>query len=239
MNIAVIFAGGTGRRMTNAARPKQFLKLYGKEIIIYTLERFEHCKDIHAIIVACVKDWIPYLRKIADHYDIDKLKEIIPGGETGQESIYLGLRAANKISESNDDIVLIHDGVRPFINEATILDNIRSVQKNGSAITVTPAVETIIRMENGKVAETFDRSVCGLARAPQSFYLKDIFEAHEKALKEGRTDFIDCATMMNYYGMRLSAVEGPEENIKITTPLDFLVSKAFYEAEEHSQIFGI
>ncbi len=239
MNIAVIFAGGVGRRMTNAARPKQFLKLYGKEIIIYTLERFEHCAEIDAIVVSCIEEWLPYLQRIVKRYEINKLRRIIPGGRTGQESIYFGLKAAEDISEGREDIVLIHDGVRPFIDEKTIQNNIESVKRNGSAITVTPAVETIIRMENGKVAETLNRTVCGLARAPQSFYLRDILEAHEKARDEEKDDFIDCATMMNYYGMQLSVVEGPIENIKITTPADFLVSKAFYEAEEHSQIFGI
>lgn len=239
MNIAIIFAGGVGKRMTNVARPKQFLKLYGKEIIIHTLEHFEFCEEIDVIIIACIKEWIPYLQKLVKQYEIKKIKSIIPGGHTGQESIYLGLREAARLSLGDDDIVLIHDGVRPFIDDSTIKKNIKSVKNYGSAITVTPSVETIIRLDNGKIVDTIDRTNVGLARAPQSFFLRDILRVHEMARRDGHENFIDCATMMNYYGMQLVAVEGPVENIKITTPKDFLVSKAFYEAEEQLQLFGI
>lgn len=238
-NFAVVFAGGVGRRMTNAALPKQFLKLHGKEIIIYTLERFEQSKEIDIIIIACVENWIPYLQKLIQRYELKKVKSIIPGGKTGQESIYNGLKAAAKYSRSEKDIVLIHDGVRPFINDDTIRKNIECVKKNGSAITITPAIETIIRLENDKVAETINRSQCGMARAPQSFYLKDILSAHERAIQEKRFDFIDSATMMSCYGRQLFVVEGPVENIKVTTPADFLVCRAYHDAEENAQIFGV
>ena len=145
---------------------------------------------------------------------------------------------ASRISRDEEDIVLIHDGVRPFVNDETIKRNIESVKKNGSAITVTPATETIIRMENQKVKETINRAQCAVARAPQSFYLKDILQVHEMALSEHKEDFIDSATMMSYYGMQLSVVEGPIENIKVTTPADYLVCRAYHDAEENAQIFG-
>ena len=225
--------------MTSSTLPKQFLKLHGKEIIIYTLERFEYCKEIDMIIVSCVESWIPFLQKLVQRYELNKVKNIIPGGKNGQESIYFGLKEAAKYSSDEKDIVLIHDGVRPFINEETIKENIECVKKNGSAITVTPAVETIIRMENGQVKETINRAQCGLARAPQSFYLKDILNAHERAIREKKLDFIDSATMMNHYGIQLSVVEGPVENIKVTTPADFLVCKAYHDAEENAQIFRV
>ncbi len=238
MNIAIIFAGGVGKRMTNASLPKQFLKLHEKEIIIYTLERFEYCNEIDAIVVSCVKEWIPYLQKLIKRYELNKIRSVVPGGKSGQESIYIGLKEAKRFSSGEKDIVLIHDGVRPFINDETIKKNIECVKENGSAITVTPAIETIIRLENQKVKETINRAQCAMARAPQSFYLKDILRMHERAISEHREEFIDSATMMSYYGMQLFVVEGPFENIKVTTPTDYLVCRAYHDAEENAQMFG-
>lgn len=239
MNVAVIFAGGIGTRMNSKAVPKQFLKLYGKDIIIHTLEHFELHNDIDGIVIACVEDWIPYLKKILKKFDITKVKDIVPGGETGQESIYNGLEAAQK-RYGEDAIVLIHDGVRPLIEEKTISDCIQSVKENGSAITVAPAIETIIRVENGKtIKDVIERAECLMARAPQAFILKEILEAHHKAQEEEKYDFIDSASIMRYYGHTLSIVNGPVENIKITTPMDYYTFRALYEAKENSQLFGV
>lgn len=241
MNIAVIFAGGIGRRMNSKALPKQFLKLYGKEIIIYTLEQFEGHYGIDGIVVACVEDWIPFLNELVKKHNMTKVRRIVPGGETGQDSIYHGLIAAQQCTDTNEEnIVLIHDGVRPLIDERTITDCIRSVQENGSAITVAPAIETVIRIDdNQQIDDVIKRSQCLLARAPQCFYLSDIIEAHGKAIKEDRHDFIDSASLMKYYGYDLSVVSGPVENIKITTPMDYYTFKALFEARESSQLFGI
>lgn len=128
MNIAVIFAGGTGQRMHTKSRPKQFLELNGKPIIIYTIELFDNHPDIDGIVVVCLESWIPFLKKMLRKFEINKVVEIVSGGETGQESIYKGLCAAEKFSKSKnsiDDIVLIHDGVRPLITEETITENIK------------------------------------------------------------------------------------------------------------------
>lgn len=249
MNIAVIFAGGVGKRMNNAATPKQFLKLHGKEIIVYTLEKFNFCNEIDAIVVSCLENWISYLERCVRKYELHKVKSVISGGETGQESIYHGLLEAEKISKQEVDpaegektIVLIHDGVRPLIDTRTIQKNIQSVKKYGSAITVTPAVETVIQMgnqENEQVRSISDRSECWLARAPQSFYLDEILAAHHQAKQENKQDFIDSASLMKYYGIPLYTVKGPVENIKITTPADYYAFKAYCEAEEDSQVFGI
>ena len=116
MNTAVIFAGGIGKRMNSRALPKQFLKLYGKEIIIYTLEQFEEHEQIDSIVVACVKEWIPFLEELIRKYGMKKVRAVVPGGETGQDSIREGLKAAERLDQGEDHIVLIHDGVRPLIN---------------------------------------------------------------------------------------------------------------------------
>lgn len=240
MNIGVIFAGGIGRRMGNKALPKQFLKLHGKEIIIYTLEHFQNHPDIDGVVIACVADWIPYLKNIVKAYGIHKVRDIVSGGRTGQESIYYGLKAADKRYGTDNTIVLIHDGVRPLIEERTITECITCTKENRSAITVGPVVETIIRInEEQYVQDVIERSECLVARAPQTFYLEDILQAHNMALQDDKKNFIDSASLMKYYGYPLATIQGPVENIKITTPMDFYIFRALYEVRENSQLFGI
>ena len=115
MNIGVIFAGGVGKRMNSRVKPKQFLNVYGKPIIIHTLEVFDSHPDIDAIVVACLEEWIPYLNELIDKYNLKKVKKVVPGGTSGQESIYHGLLAAEEVAGQERSIVLIHDGVRPMI----------------------------------------------------------------------------------------------------------------------------
>ncbi len=224
--------------MNSKGRPKQFLQFYGKELIVHTLENFQNHPEIDNIVVVCIEGWIPYLEKILDKYQIDKVKAVVPGGETGQESIYRGLCALEEFSDS-DSIVLIHDGVRPFINEEVITECIKSVKKNGSAITVVPAIETIVTLEDDEISSITDRSKCYHARAPQCFYLKDILCAHRKALEDGNLNMIDSASLMKFYGHKLFTVQGNVDNIKITTPADFYTFKALYEVRENQQIFGM
>lgn len=239
MNIAVIFAGGTGQRMNTASKPKQFLELHGKPILIYTLEHFQNHPLINGIVVVCLESWIPYCKDLITKYHIDKVASVVPGGNSGQESIYNGLKAVRDLYPEKS-IVLIHDGVRPLINAQIISDDISSVIETGSAVTVSPAIETIVlKRRDGHVGDILDRSNCEMAKAPQCFYLKDIYNAHLKAIEEGRLDFIDSASIMKYYGHQLSTVVGPAENIKITTPSDFYIFRAIIDAKENMQILGL
>lgn len=239
MNIAMIFAGGTGLRMGTKAVPKQFLELYNKPIIIYTLEKFENNDSVDGIVVSCLESWIPRLQKMVLRHHLSKVMAIVPGGGSGQESIYNGLRKVKELCPADDTVVLIHDGVRPMIDTETISENIRSVEERGNAITITPAIETIIQENQDRMIEKIiDRRECRMARAPQSFYLKDILDAHEKAIKDNIFDFIDSATMMNHYGYELYTVDGPVNNIKITTPIDFYIFKALLDAENSMQAMG-
>lgn len=218
MNIAVIFAGGVGKRMHSKECPKQFLKIYNKPIIIHTLEYFEKHPLIDAIVISCVEEWMPYLEELIYKYRIEKVKKVVVGGETGQLSIYNGLKAAEDVANGEKAIVLIHDGVRPLINAKLITDNIESVKKNGSAITTAVVKETILVVNEGTATINYvpSRKNSRVARAPQSFWLNDILNAHEKALSEGKKDYIDSCTMMQEYGYDLFLVDGPGENIKIT-----------------------
>ena len=238
MNIAVIFAGGIGSRMHTKSRPKQFLELNGKPIIIYTLELFDNHPRIDAIVVACIESWIPFLEKMLKKFEINKVVKIVPGGSTGQLSIYNGLVAAKDHAGSGNHYVLIHDGVRPLITEETITDNINKLKECGSCITCVRATETFIILQDNNTLEIPDRSQSMIARAPQSFILDDILSAHHKALSENRTDFIDSCTMMRHYGYKLGVIEGPTENIKITTPSDFFTFRAMVQVHENQQIFG-
>ena len=240
MNIAVIFAGGIGSRMKSKSKPKQFLLMHGKPIIIHTLEIFEAHDEIDAIVVSCVEEWIPYLVELIQKYNIKKVKKVVHGGETGQLSIYNGLCAAEEVAGGQKSIVLIHDGVRPLINSKTISDNINSVKKNNSAITCVKVKETVMVVNDDDSIDYIpDRSHSRLARAPQSFWLDDIIGAHRKALEENKTNFIDSCTMMQYYGKKMFLIDGPEENIKITTPDDFYIMRAMLDAIEDSQIYGL
>ena len=240
MNIAVIFAGGAGRRMNTRAIPKQFLEMHGKPVLIYTLEQFENHPQIHEIVLVCISSWIDHARKLLRDYHIQKVIDIVPGGETGQASIFAGLSSARQRSKSDKDVVLVHDGVRPLIDAETITACLDSVKIHGNAVTTTPAIETIfVQEETGEVGQIFNRSRCAMARAPQCFYLTDLYQAHLQAQEEGRDDFIDSAMMMQHYGVELHIVTGPVENIKITTPTDFYLFRALLDAQENMQIVGL
>lgn len=184
MNIAVIFAGGTGQRMNSRTKPKQFLLVHGKPIIIYTLEAFDQHPDIDAIVVVCLKEYIDVLEQLIAKFGVGKIAAIVPGGSSGQESIRNGVDKANRLYPA-DSVVIVHDGVRPLIDQQTITDCIVSVKKNGSAVTVVPATETIVQSEDGVITNIIDRKQCQLARAPQCFRLGELHDACHKAVEEG------------------------------------------------------
>lgn len=237
MNYTVIFAGGTGQRMNTVSLPKQFLQVHSKEIIVHTIEKFQKCAAIDGVVVVCLDEYIPFMKELVAKYGLTKVIQVVPGGDCGQSSIYNGICAVKSISESEDDIVLIHDGVRPIIDEETILANIECVKNNGNSITVTKTQETVLILDdNSDVKDVEDRSVCYLGRAPQCFYLKDIYEAHLKANELNKHDFIDSAMLMKYFGHTMHTVLGPVNNIKVTTPMDFYMFKAMLDAKENEQI---
>ena len=197
MNIGVIFAGGVGKRMNSRVKPKQFINVYGKPIIIHTLELFDNHEEIDAIAVACLEDWIPYLEELLEKFNIRKVKKIVPGGASGQESIYNGLKAAEEIAGGEKSIVLIHDGVRPLIHAKTISDNIASVKEHGSAITSVTVKETVLVVsKDNSIDSVPKREDTRVARAPQRYYLEEIIGAHRKGIAEKRFDGIGSCSMM-------------------------------------------
>jgi 2-C-methyl-D-erythritol 4-phosphate cytidylyltransferase len=240
MNIGLIFAGGVGSRMHSKDLPKQFLRIYDKPIIVHTIEHFEKNPLIDAIVVVCVADWIDYFKNLVAQFHLKKIQKIVPGGETGQLSIYNGLVAAKDVAQGQKSIVLIHDGVRPLINSDLLTRNIECVQKHGNSITSGTVKETIVEIDDeGGIKMVPDRAHSRVAKAPQCFWLEDILSAHEQALKEGRKDFIDSCTLMQHYGFKLHMTDGPYENIKITTPDDFYTMRAILQVKEDAQIYGL
>lgn len=230
MNRVLIFAGGKGTRMkTENNIPKQFLKIRDKYIIIHTLEKFERCKEIDDIVIVCLQGWIEELENAIKEDHILKVSKILPGGLTGFDSRLNGLEYLKTSKTFEQDIVLIHDGVRPFIPVDIILENIACTKKYGNAITVAPLTETLIYTATNPDS-IFQRGNCFLARAPQTFFVKDIYEKYKKALEDNKTELVDSATITDYYGEKLNYVVGPEENIKITTPLDYYIAKGIIES---------
>ena len=234
--IALIFAGGTGQRMGSEI-PKQFLKISGREIIIHTLELFELNDNIDEIYVACIEEWIPYLKRLLKMYDIDKVVKVFPGGTTGQDSIFIGLSEVKK--ENDNAIVLIHDGVRPLVSKETIDNCIESVEANGSAITVTECFETPIMSTNGNTVEAMpERKTMYTAQAPQGFYLNDIYNCHieERKVNPNYEGIVDSCGLMFKHGFKCQMVKGNRGNIKVTTPEDFYTLLSNINMRDYEQI---
>ena len=234
----LIFAGGTGQRMNSRSKPKQFLEVHGKPIIIYTIEHFEYHPEIDDIVVVCLKEWIEELQGILKRYGITKVSLIVPGGETGHDSIYLGLEALNKTCKP-DDIILIHDGVRPLITEELITKNILTARECGNAITSESVRESVVRSADKMVIDSMPpRDEMYIAKAPQTFRYAEIYDLYLRARKDG-IKTVDSAYLCNLYNVRMSLVESTPNNIKITAPADYYIFRALYEAIEGQQIFGL
>lgn len=238
-NIAIIFAGGSGARM-GSGLPKQFIEVNGKPIIIHTLEIFEDHPLIDAIYVACKEDCIGKLEKMLKRHMIAKVRGVVPGGITGQDSIRNALLAAAEDYEE-DSIVLIHDGVRPCITSELIDEDIRCVKEKGSAVTCTAFFETpVISRKGTYVEEVPPRAELFTAQAPQCFYLGEVLAAHKKIREEnpGYEGIVDTCTLMKAFGKDVAIVKGNRGNIKVTTPEDLYTFRAMIEYRETEQVFG-
>jgi len=228
MNIAVIFAGGVGKRMGNTELPKQLMMIANKPIIIHTLEIFDNNEQIDGIVISCVEEWTDYLKDLLNKEEVKKVKEVVNGGETGQISIFNGIKKAYELFPS-DSIVLIHDGVRPFITDELINLNINNAKEKGSSISSVLATETFVLVdENNDILNIPERKNSLIAKAPQTFILKEIYNVHLQAQKDGIINSIDSCTLMNYYNKKLSVVMTDYDNIKITTPKDIALAESIY-----------
>lgn len=224
-NISLIIAGGIGNRMGQNI-PKQFLTVNEKPVIIYTLEAFQKHDLIDAIAVVCLKGWETVLDSYAKQFNITKLKYIISGGECGQESIRNGVFELEK-HFSEDDIILIHDAIRPLVSEKIITECIETTKKFGNAITSIPCAEAMLQTENGETSEKIiSRDILKRTQTPQGFRLKDICSLHRDAIEKGITNSIASCTLMIELGRKVYFSHGSEKNLKLTTLDDIDIFKA-------------
>ena len=233
MNIAIIFAGGVGTRMGSEV-PKQFLELNGKPVLAHTLGLFERHPRSDRIVLVVARRYFDDCRVLAEKYGISKLGRLVECGDSAQESIYNGLKAAAEEYPA-DAVVLLHDGVRPYLEQQVIDANIDGVERFGNAVTYTPCYETIVLSQDGeKISAMPFRRESYTAQAPQSFRLGEILAAHERirARPSGYTDMVDQATICWTLGMPIHLVRGNRGNVKITTPEDIVTLAALLKWQE-------
>lgn len=226
MNIALLIAGGTGNRMGQEI-PKQFINVLDKPVIIYTLEAFQKHPEIDSIYVVCIDGWHEMLWSYARQFGISKLDKIVSGGECGQESIRNGVLAIAESYSNADDIVLVHDAIRPMVSAKIISDNLAVCKKYRNAITSIPCQEAMLVSEDGiSSTKNILRSTLKRTQTPQSFYVNDLKKLHEKALEYGITNSIASCTLMIELGEKVYFSDGSEKNIKLTTTDDLEIFKA-------------
>lgn len=232
-NIGLIIAGGIGARMQQAV-PKQFMTVFDKPIIVYTMEKFEKHPSIDVIAVVCLEGWESILESYAKQYGITKLKHIFPAGAVGQESIKNGIIGLSQFY-SEDALVLIHDAIRPNISADIISDCIAITEQYGNAITCIPCQEAMLETQD-KISSnsSYPRDNLKRTQTPQGFKLQVILAAHKKAAEIGITNSVASCTLMIEVGEKVYFSTGSEKNIKLTTPEDIEIFRALLKGDEHA-----
>lgn len=231
MNVAVIIAGGSGRRMGQDI-PKQFIHVDDKPILIYTLEGFQRHPQIDAILVVCVDGWHEVLRAYARQFGINKLRWIVSGGETAQESIRNGVEALDGVC-GDDDIVIIHDGIRPMVDADVLSDVIVTCESHGNGVTSLPYNEQIFIIDDeASTVRYIPRDTLRRVSTPQAYTFGKLRDRYREAFETGVgvTGPSYTNTMMVELGERLYFAAGSERNIKLTTREDLELFKAFLAA---------
>lgn len=233
--IALITASGIGARMGQDI-PKQFINVFDKPILIYTLECFEKHPEIDAIVVVCLKGWESILKAYAKQFNITKLVSVINGGETGFESIIKGTKEVKRLF-SDDDIIIIHDGIRPNVSSEIISNNLAVCEKYGNAITAIPCQEAMIYSEDsisGKKEIKRDNLV--RTQTPQTFIVGELSKMHKEAKQKGITNTIAMVTLLTDLGLTAYFSPGSEKNIKLTTPDDIEIFKALLNSKKEDAL---
>ena len=235
MNIGLIIAGGSGQRMQQQI-PKQFLNVNDKPVIIYTLEAFQNHPGIDAIIVVTIESWSAVLWAYAKQFNITKLKWVVPGGATGQESIFNGLQVL-KQELSDDDVVMVHDGNRPLVSSEIISDSLVTFSRCGNAVAVIPCTEVVFETDDGfSSCVSTERERLRRTQTPHTYTLGDLYGAHLEAQKRGITNTTASCMLMKELGRTSYFSKGSEENLKITTLDDLKIFKALLYMTQDSWI---
>lgn len=233
MTVAIIIAGGSGKRMRQEI-PKQFINVNDKPVLIYTLEAFEKHPEVDKILVVCIEGWQDILSAYARQNHITKLEWIVSGGETGQESIRNGVMALDGICKE-DDTIIIHDGIRPLVEDAVLSDVIVTCKKYGNAVTSLPYNEQIFIIKDEDTTEEYiPRETLRRVSTPQAYTFGKLKWAYEKAFREeiGIYGSSYTNTMMVDLGETLHFALGSDKNIKLTTPDDLELFKAYLKMKE-------
>lgn len=232
MNIALIIAGGVGQRMGQDI-PKQFLNVYDKPVIVYTMEAFQKHPDVDAIEIVCLDGWHEMVFAYARQFGISKLENIVSGGKNGQESIRNGLYDIATRHNNDDDIVLIHDAIRPMLSDEVITENLKICKQYGNAITVVPCMAAMLKTFDGfSSEEQVPRDNLKETQTPQSFFLQDIISVHKEAIEKGITNSVASCTLYIELGKTLYMSAGSEKNLKLTTTEDVEIFKALLKAQK-------
>lgn len=224
---ALIVAAGSGKRI-GGDMPKQFIEIHGKPILQHTLEKFQNYDQVDEVIVILPRDYADdYEPVIRNEWGITKLLRVIPGGAERHDSVDAGLKAVTH----STDIILIHDGVRPFVSMRILRDSIKAADEYGAAVVGLTPKDTIKKVRGGFVEKTIARDQLLLAQTPQAFRREVILKANELAFQKNKFSTDDTA-LVEHMGHPIAIVEGEWRNIKITSPDDLLVAKAFFEEGE-------
>ncbi|MGH9931742.1 MAG: 2-C-methyl-D-erythritol 4-phosphate cytidylyltransferase, partial [Pyrinomonadaceae bacterium] len=219
MNVAIIAAAGQGTRMAGK-RPKQFLELAGKPVLVHTLKAFERCDAIHEIIIVLAEEETHGFLSLAKEHGLRKIAAVVPGGATRAESVLHGLQVVNEGAA----IIAVHDGVRPFVTSEEISRTVEGAKREGAAILVTTPVDTIKEIRAGAVARTLNRSTIRNALTPQCFQYTLLLRAYEHA-DVTDPELTDESSLIERLGVRIAIVEGSPQNIKITRPEDLAIGE--------------
>lgn len=235
MNIGLIIAGGSGNRMGQDI-PKQFMHVDNCPIIIHTLKAFQIHPDIDSIAVVCLNGWETVLQSYANQFSISKLRWIFKGGKNGQESIYNGIAGLREAGIDDEDLVLIHDAVRPLLSQDIISSNIAICKAYGYAITGIQCKEAVLESEDGFTTHTtIPRDKLIRTQTPQTFRLGNILKAHDKAKEQGVTNSVASCTLIAELGIaEMHIVPGSEKNIKVTTTEDLEILKALMHTSKET-----
>ncbi len=237
MNVALIIAAGVGARMGQDI-PKQFLPVYEKPVIVYTMEAFQNHPQIDEIVISCLEGWETPLWAYAKQFGIAKLKMIVPGGKTGQESIYNGISALSK-DHSDEDIILIHDAIRPYVSAKIISDCISTTIEKGNAVTIIPCNEVMLTTEDSLSSNAaYDRDKLKRTQTPQTVRLGKLIELHKMAKGKGITNSVATCSLMTELGETVYFCDGSSKNIKLTTVDDIDIFKALLNAKRPEWIKG-
>ena len=231
-NIALVIAGGVGAR-THQDIPKQFINVQNKPVIIYTLEAFQRHPNIDAIEVVCLDGWHDIVRAYSKQFGITKLENIVSGGKNGQDSIRNGLYDIHTRYDDDDDIVLIHDSIRPLVSPEIISDNIRVCRQFGNATTVIPCTSVMLSTEDGEMSNNqIPRDNLKITQTPQAFFLNELLEVHSHAIKMDLLPSIASCALYIEMNKTVYFSKGSEKNIKITTSEDIEIFDALLASKK-------